>query len=273
MTGTAELLRALLMVQNGVTPDGLTDILRQAIERAKAVLLPADAVRMLALLADAETSIRRSASVRLVVETLLLRWTLMDRVVDLEQLIRAGRLPQGGSGGPVAPSAPRGGGAPVSPPVVAAVQRSAPPSPAAASTTAPVPRGELSFATLVAAWPDIVEAARARSNLLGQALEATPPGSVSNGEIRLVASADHAVLVEGIQRQISLVEELVQVHFGVRARITVAPAGPAGTEPQERPKRMTDQALRSEKLERLRRLDPALDAAANELDLEIVDEG
>jgi hypothetical protein len=36
---------------------------------------------------------------------------------------------------------------------------------------------------------------------------------------------------------------------------------------------MTDQTLRTEKLERLRRLDPALDAAANELDLEIVDEG
>jgi hypothetical protein len=36
---------------------------------------------------------------------------------------------------------------------------------------------------------------------------------------------------------------------------------------------MTDQALRTEKLERLRRLDPALDTAANELDLEIVDDG
>jgi DNA polymerase-3 subunit gamma/tau len=273
MTGTAELLRALLMVQSGVTPDGLTDTLRQAIERAKDVLLPADAVRMLALLADAETSIRRSASVRLVVETLLLRWTLMDRVVDLEQLIRGGRVPPSGGGGPVAPSAPRVRSAPVSPSVAAPVQRTAPPSPAAAVTTAPVPRGELSFATLTAAWPDIVEAARARSNLLGQALEATPPGSVTNGEIRLAASADHAVLVEGIQRQISLVEELVQAHFGVRARITVAAGGPAGTEPQERPKRMTDQALRTEKLERLRRLDPALDAAANELDLEIVDEG
>ncbi|HEV8195442.1 MAG TPA: DNA polymerase III subunit gamma/tau [Gemmatimonadales bacterium] len=270
MTGTAELLRALLMVQSGVTPDGLTDTLRQSIERAKDVLLPADAVRMLALLADAETSIRRSASVRLVVETLLLRWTLMDRVVDLEQLIRGGRVPQGGGGGPVAPSALRVRSAPVSPSVAAPVQRSAP---AAAVTTAPVPRGELSFATLTAAWPEIVEAARARSNLLGQALEATPPGSVTNGEIRLAASADHAVLVEGIQRQISLVEELVQAHFGVRARITVAAAGPAGTEAQERPKRMTDQTLRTEKLERLRRLDPALDAAANELDLEIVDEG
>jgi len=170
----------------------------------------------------------------------------------------------------VAPSALRVRSAPVSPSVAAPVQRSAP---AAAVTTAPVPRGELSFATLTAAWPEIVEAARARSNLLGQALEATPPGSVTNGEIRLAASADHAVLVEGIQRQISLVEELVQAHFGVRARITVAAAGPAGTEAQERPKRMTDQTLRTEKLERLRRLDPALDAAANELDLEIVDEG
>ena len=248
MNGTAELLRALLMVQSGAAPEGLTDTLRQAIDRAKEPLQPADAVRMLSLLADAETSIRRSASVRLVVETLLLRWTLMDRVVDLEQVIA------GMAGGP---AGGRDGG------------KTGRPPPALPSSRPPT---ELSLATLTAAWPDLVEAARARSILLGQALETTPPGSVTKGEIRLVASPDHAVVVEGIQRQIGLVEELVQSHFGVRVRITVAAAPPVGHEPKEPPKRMTDEALRTEKLERLRRLDPALDTAANELDLEIVDE-
>src|SRR4029079_6225156 len=113
MNGTAELLRALLMVQSGAAPEGLTDTLRQAIERSRETLQPADAVRMLALLAEAETSIRRSASVRLVVETLLLRWTLMDRVVEIEAVLRAeGQGGQGGQGGRggrdsrVPPSAP-----------------------------------------------------------------------------------------------------------------------------------------------------------------------
>ncbi len=267
MNGTAELLRALLMVQSGAAPDGLTETLRQAIDRARDVLQPADAVRMLSLLAEAETSIRRSASVRLVVETLLLRWTLMDRVVEIEAVLRGqggqdGQGGQGGRGGRVARPIPAPSEAPSAP-------RSAVPP---ALPTMPVVRGELSLATLIAAWPEIVEAARARSILLGQALEAIPPRSVAKGEIRLVASLDHAVLMEGIQRQIGLVEDLVQSHFGVRGKVSVAPEAPAGREPQERPKRMTDEALRTEKLARLRRLDPALDTAANELDLEIVDE-
>ncbi len=246
MNGTAELLRALLMVQSGAAPEGLTETLRQAIDRARESLQAADAVRMLSLLAEAETSIRRSASVRLVVETLLLRWTLMDRVVDLEQVIAGIKTSP-----PTLPSAP-----------VPAVRPSSP----------SVRPSELTLESVRAAWPELVEAARARSNLLGQALEATLPGSVANGEIRLAVSPDRAVLVEGIQRQIGLVEELILSHFGVRARVIVATAPTAGNEPQERPKRITDQALRTEKLERLRRLDPALDTAANELDLEIVDE-
>jgi hypothetical protein len=50
-------------------------------------------------------------------------------------------------------------------------------------------------------------------------------------------------------------------------------AGSNPAAPHTPPKRMTDASLRGERLERLRRLDPALDTAANELDLEIVDEG
>ncbi len=253
MNGTAELFRALLMVQSGAAPEGLTDTLRQAIDRAKGPLQPADTVRMLSLLAEAETSIRRSASVRLVVETLLLRWTLMDRVVEIEEVLRGdartGRRPP--------------------------VEASRPPAEASRLPVLPSsrPPSELTLESLRTAWPEIIEAARARSILLGQALESAPPGSVAQGEIRLLAaSPDHAVLVEGIQRQIGLVEELVQRHFGVPVRIIVATQRPGGPEPQERPNRITDQALRTEKLERLRRLDPALDAAANELDLEIVDE-
>ncbi|HEY9381934.1 MAG TPA: DNA polymerase III subunit gamma/tau, partial [Gemmatimonadales bacterium] len=88
MTGIADLLRALLMVQTGADPEGLTEGQREAIERAKATLQPSDVVRMLALLAEAETAIRRSASARLIVETLLLRWTLMDRLVSLEAVIK-----------------------------------------------------------------------------------------------------------------------------------------------------------------------------------------
>jgi hypothetical protein len=68
------------------------------------------------------------------------------------------------------------------------------------------------------------------------------------------------------------VEELIAARFGSPVRVRVA-SGVGSDAPGGRPKRLTDDGLRSERLDRLRRLDPALDAAANELDLEIVDEG
>jgi len=258
MNGTAELLRSLLMVQSGAAPEGLTDVLRQAIDRAKESLSAADVVRMLALLTEAETSIRRSATVRLVVETLLLRWTLMDRVVDLEEVI-AGIKP----------------GVPLSRPERSEGEAKRPGS---AASAAPQPQRDttatqqLTLASLLAAWPEIVEAARGRSILLGEALAAVAPTAVSTGEVRLGAPADHSVLVEGIQRQVGVVEELVRNRFGGSPRVFIA-APPLPDPSRQPPKRMTDASLRGERLERLRRLDPALDTAANELDLEIVDEG
>src|SRR5262249_31209884 len=110
----------------------------------------------------------------------------------------------------------------------------------------------------------------ARSNLLGQALEATTPVLVQNGQVQLSAAPEQAVLVDGLQRQIQVVDELIGSHFAaqVKVRVTLG-ATSTGAEP---PKRLTDEVLRSERLDRLRRLDPALDTVANELDLEIVDE-
>ena len=245
MTGTAELLRALLMVQSGATPDGLTEVMRTAIERVRGVLLPADIVRMLALLAEAEISIRRSASARLVVETVLLRWTLMDRVVEIEAMLKGSDSP--------------------------AVQPSSRPAVSNPEPPAPSPQ-QLSLPALLAIWPQVLEAATGKSRLLGQALGATTPVAAGNGEVRLSATADDAMLTEGVRRQLGAVEEILAVRFPgpIKVRLVVeAPSGGLA----ERPKRMTDEILRAERLERLRRVDPALDTAANELDLEIVDEG
>ena len=250
MTGTADLLRALLMVQSGATPDGLTEVMREAIGRARGVLLPADVVRMLALLADAEGSIRRSSSARLVVETLLLRWTLMDRVVEIEAMLKGSR--QSSAISPQSLNLP-----PAQPP-------SRPP--------AQPPQQGLSLDALLAIWPEVLEAATEKSRLLGQALAATTPVAAANGEVRLSATADQAMLTEGVRRQLGAVEEILMSRFQGPVKVRLAVEAPPGG-PSEPPKRMTDEVVRAERLERLRRVDPALDTAANELDLEIVDEG
>ena len=280
MTGTADLLRALLMVQSGAVPDGLTEVMRTAIERARGVLRQADVVRMLALLTEAEVSIRRSASARLVVETLLLRWTLMDRVAEIESLLRgsAPAVTLSAAKRPVSPSdsAPlhsaQGDASAVSRP-----QGDNPPAP---SAQPPVPSPQhpasgpqqLTLPALLATWPEILIAAGDRSRLLGQALAVTTPVAAGGGDVRLSATSAQAMLMEGVQRQLGLVEEILASRFEgpVKVRLVVEP--PSGG-PAERPKRMTDEAVRAERLERIRRVDPALDTAANELDLEIVDEG
>jgi DNA polymerase III subunit gamma/tau len=261
MNGTADLLRALLMVETGAEPEGLTETLRQAIEQARAKLGPSDVIRMLALLADAEGSIRRSSSARLIVETLLLRWTLMDRIVSLEAVI-SGMQPGGQSGSrEVGKPVPARSPAPSKPPDL--------PSSRPADGQASRP-SELTLESLRNEWPQLIATARERSILLGQALAATTPVAVAGGEVQLRASADHAVLVDGLQRQLAVVDELVGGRFGqaVKVRVAVEPQGGQ----TERPKRMTDEVLRTERLNRLRKLDPALDTAADELDLEIVDD-
>jgi DNA polymerase III subunit gamma/tau len=99
MGGAGEALRALLMLQLGSAPDGLTEALRGALELQRDRLEPGDLLRMLRLLADSETAIRRSANPRLIVETLLLRWTMLDRIVDLAQVLDRGESAGGGSPG------------------------------------------------------------------------------------------------------------------------------------------------------------------------------
>src|SRR5215208_1543782 len=110
MSGAAEVLRALLMLQVGAEPDGITEALRSTIDGCRDRLQPGDLLRMLRLLAEDETNIRRSVNPRLAVETLLLRWSLLDRVVSLEQILRGGAAAAPGSteeqsAGPALPAA------------------------------------------------------------------------------------------------------------------------------------------------------------------------
>jgi DNA polymerase III subunit gamma/tau len=257
MTRTADLLRALLLVESGAVPEGLTDTLRLAIERARGKLQPSDLVRMLTLLADAEAAIRRSTSARLVVETLLLRWTLMDRVVELEAVIAG--LPEVG----------RSEGRKVGKTDAAPGPRTNPPTgPSDLPTFRP---SDFTLESVCKLWPELVAAAREKSILLGQALAVTTPVAVGNGEVRLRAGAGDAILVEGLQRQLSAIDDLLGSRFGKPVKVLVA-IDPAPSLQTGSPKRMTDEVLRAERLDRIRRLDPALDTAANELDLEIVDE-
>jgi DNA polymerase-3 subunit gamma/tau len=279
MGGMADLLRALLQVLTGSQPEGLTAAQREVIAAAKARLTAGDVLRMLSLLTEAEASIRRSANSRLVVETLLLRWTLMDRTVDLEEVLRRrGGAPGAASAGEV--STPRerrpSSAAPSSAmPASSARAPAAPLSGAGAASPGPAWTGPLALEPLVAAWSAITAAARARSPLLGTVVEHLRPVAVEGRlvmlSVRLEEGEGDGHMVEGARRQLPAIAELLTVPGTETPQVRIVDAA-GGAARADRPKRLSDKELRSKRLTEIRAQDPALDAAADALDLEIVED-
>jgi DNA polymerase-3 subunit gamma/tau len=287
LSGCEEALRALLMVQLGARPEGLTDGFRQMLEGFKGRLAPGDALRMLKLAGEAEGAVRRSGNQRLVVETLLLRWAMMDRMVDLEKVLAgapvgpSGSGPAGpGPGGPVAPSpaAP----ASSSPGNWRAVvpKPSDTPSPSATevpTATTPDPRPttggtiEFSAAAVRAIWPSVVEAVKAEKRLVGAALADTVLSEIVPPLVAVTLKEENQMTLESLERGRGLIEQLLGGRVGGTVKLEIRPpVAPAG-EAAPRPKRRTDAGDRAERLQQLRAKDPALDAVAEALDLEMTD--
>ena len=286
MNGAAELLRALLMVQVGAEPEGLTEAMRALLRQYKDELQPGDVLRMLRLLTDNETAIRRSANSRLVVETLLLRWAMLDRVVDLEQVLRGASSPPQGS----APPAPRPRPAlrPDAPPAPPPERRSAErvdaspaaPTPAvgpeasgAGASAAQAESSAVPFTleALQEAWPSILAAVRAESRFLGEALAVTKPTAAAPPDLRVTMAEPNPLLHERLEQQAATVERIVSARVGGPVRLRIAAEAPVESRRESPAARMSESGIRAARLKGLRERDPALDAAADELDLEIVE--
>ena len=265
VNGMAELLRAVLMVATGAEPEGLTTSQREVIAAAHEHLTAGDLLRMLGLLTQVETAIRRSANPRLVVETLLLRWTLMDRTVDIESVLR-------GAPPPAERSPPRPEPRIASP----ARPRAERPTEPAVESKDPTPEparepGPMKLESLADSWPEIVARARERSPLFGAVVEHLRVGSVEGTRVTLAATPDGEHILEGARRQQGLLEDLLSTAVGTRVTVLVAAGPVVAPVRSDRPKRLSEKDLKAERLKELRGKDRALDAAADALDLEIVD--
>ena len=106
--GLVDALRALLRQRlGGGEWQELREDLREPFRQRAEMRDPADLARMLALASDLEAngSLRRSANPRLLLEMLLLRFSYLDRTVELEALLRAmGGSPPGPRSDPSSPS-------------------------------------------------------------------------------------------------------------------------------------------------------------------------
>jgi DNA polymerase-3 subunit gamma/tau len=96
LAGLAAMLRAQLAVALGGAAPDVSERAAQALAERADRLAPGDLLRMLNMLSELEPRFRRSAQQQLLLETLLVRFALLDRAVALEDVLRGLGAPGGG---------------------------------------------------------------------------------------------------------------------------------------------------------------------------------
>ena len=267
VNGLGEVLRALAIRLLGGEPQGLTDALRQVIERTTPQFSAGDVLRMLHLLQEAETAIRRSANARLAVETLLLRFALLDRTVELDQVLAAlgGLPPRQPVGGAPAPAPAPEKGAPAVAPERAVLRDGGPAVGAALSLDAVRQR-----------WEGLCAGLAQRRPMLAAALRHAQVVDVRGRDVVLsVSDGDTDVYLPGLEKNRRELETALRAEFATAVRAIFQPAGgargPDGAASAGVVRRLDQQSERDQRLRAYRAKDQALDAVAEALDLELLD--
>src|SRR5467141_2119593 len=263
VNGAGETLRALLLAGVGGQPEGLTEGLMAVVREYAPQLPPADIVRLLTILSDSEERLSRSANQRLLVEVLLLRWAMLDRTVEIGEVLEALRGPTvGRPDGPRNPS-------PTPPPAPAESDRPAVRPPAR-------PTGQKLEPTLEnvrSIWSRVVTDARAKTPLLGSLLAEAEVVAVDGRIVTL--RPGHAVHAEGLERQRETIAQALGQYISEAPRVAIAAGGPGGGSGPGGggggPERITPAGATAERLKSLRAKDPTLSAAVDALDLELLE--
>jgi hypothetical protein len=110
---------------------------------------------------------------------------------------------------------------------------------------------------------------RVHSRFLGEALAASEPTVLELPWLTVVMAEPNQLFADRLDQEAGKVEEVLSRSLGqaVRLRVTASP----GSGSPSKPRRMSDSSLKAERLREFRSKDPALDTAADALDLEIVD--
>lgn len=323
LAGLGEMLRAQLSVSLGGSAPDVSDRAREALAASASRFAPADLLRMLNVIGEMEIRFKRSGQQQLLVETLLVRFALLDRTVELEDVLRAlgggsgeqaghgghgGRAGQGGQGGQGgrggqggdegqaghgghggrggypghgghgvrAQDRPGVGGAK---PSIGAEAVLANKTAAAVALPAPqerpgAPRSVRrapELAALTGQWDDLVSRFRDMGKaLVVAALEASAPRAITaKGELRIELDEPNDFHARAIEQSGGEIVAVLSEWFDGVATVSVH--RDSDSRVVERPRRMTDEMVKSERLSGLRRKDAVLDAAIDVLDLEIAD--
>ena len=271
--GLAEMFRAELSLALGGAAEGVSERARAALTARRGRFSSGDLVRMLQAMTEIEPRFRRSGQQQILVETLLVRFALLDRTVEIEEVLR-----ELGTGGAAAVSgarpreAPRGGRSASG---AGLLRSETPVSRADAPGEQPQRQAAMAPAldALVASWPEVVSQVRAAGrNVLAAALEHARPVSVGPaGEVALEVDGERAAYQPPIEVAAQEVLGAIRTYFAGAQSIVVRAAGGGAASVAGAPRRLTEDSVRSERLAMLRKRDPALDAAVETLDLELLD--
>jgi hypothetical protein len=121
------------------------------------------------------------------------------------------------------------------------------------------------------AWTDVVSEVRVKSRFLGEALDAATPTALDAPWLTLSLAEPNPLFAERLQSQARVVESELQRLTGQPLRIRITESVPEPDALPARPRTLTEASIKADRLRSLRAKDPALDTAAESLDLEIVD--
>jgi DNA polymerase-3 subunit gamma/tau len=304
LTGLGDILRAQLDIALGGDAPEVSDTARAALRAGRDRLAPGDLLRMLAALAETEIRFRRSGQQQLLLETLLIRFALMERTVELEEVLRSlgagvpaaessgggGRRPrpeppaprtnaQAGAGtardaGGATRDAGRGetvevsgAGTPASR-VAPPASRDALPASRVAPPASRVPH----LASLTERWDDVVAAAREARPFLGTALGRASPSAVNaRGEVMLSLEAPDEIAEQAIINGADEIARAIALYCDGVTRVRLIPMSGASGEHATTSRRYTAEEVRAERIANLRRRNPTLSAAIDALDLELIE--
>ncbi len=305
LSGLADILRATLALSLGGTPPEISDTLRVALDARRDRLTAPDVLRMLHALLEIEPQFRKSGQPQLLLEALLVRFALLDRTVELEEVLRgfdtgedppvrrtARAEPRGASAYSISPAAARavvaevsgvaagaGGAAGASRTVgaagaagtaVAAVEPTREPRPSVTVKALPTPTLE----QVRAGWSGVADAIRsAGRGMLAESLRRVRPSEVdASGLLTLLHDPGDDTFSKAVENgRDDVLATLGRLVGPLRAlRLQSEGAAPNAT---SRPagKRLTAQDVKTETLDRLAQRDPVLAAAVRALDLELLD--
>ena len=310
MSGLGELLRAQLAIALGGNMPELSERMRVALTERKSRVASSDLLRMLHALLELEPTFRRSGQPQLLIETLLVRFALIDRTVDLEEVLkgfgddgrddppvrRAARETRGATAHALPPSPPAVVTPALAPPresyapptprsatqqvaqAAAAVQVAAAAAPpntqhAAASTRSDFTAPPPSLAEVKAKWGVVADAVKgAGRGMLAQAVQRMVPTEVlPNGMLVLGYVNNDDTFAKAVEGARTDVVAAVQGVIEGVTGFTLRQQRSATEQATKPNKRLTAEVVQQQRLEEFAASDPLLGAAVRALDLELLD--